>query len=327
MTTQNTLPRILQPSQSFVMMYPEAQEFTDKQLSIFWLPDEIKLEKDVQDILVNMTEAERHGIITVLKLFTLYELFAGAEYWGGRIMQRFLRPELQRMAATFSMTELAIHQMFYDEINKLLGLSNDAFYTSYVDDPVLKSRMEFIDSIVSDEDELLSLGAFTFVEGSVLYSNFAYLKHFQSQGKNKLLNLVRGINFSVRDENLHALAGAWLFRTLRSEMEALGMDTSYVQAKIEEVARKVYEHECKIIDMIFEQGKIDGITDVQLRHFVESRINICLQELGYPKMFEVTYNPIADWFYSGINGFQFNDFFSGQGKEYHRNWSTSEFVW
>lgn len=33
-------------------------EFTNKQLHIFWLPEEIKVEKDVQDVLVNFTPAE-----------------------------------------------------------------------------------------------------------------------------------------------------------------------------------------------------------------------------------------------------------------------------
>jgi ribonucleotide reductase beta subunit family protein with ferritin-like domain len=36
-------------------------EFADKQLSIFWLPDEIKVEKDIQDVLVNFSEAEKHA--------------------------------------------------------------------------------------------------------------------------------------------------------------------------------------------------------------------------------------------------------------------------
>ena len=34
--------------------------FAEQQLKIFWLPDEIKVEKDIQDILVNFSEAERH---------------------------------------------------------------------------------------------------------------------------------------------------------------------------------------------------------------------------------------------------------------------------
>jgi ribonucleotide reductase beta subunit family protein with ferritin-like domain len=44
-------------------------EFTNRQLKIFWLPEEINVEKDIQDVLVNFTPAEKHGVITTLKLF------------------------------------------------------------------------------------------------------------------------------------------------------------------------------------------------------------------------------------------------------------------
>ena len=55
----------------------EPIEFADQQLKIFWLPDEVKVEKDVQDVLVNFSESEKHGVITTLKLFSLYETHAG----------------------------------------------------------------------------------------------------------------------------------------------------------------------------------------------------------------------------------------------------------
>lgn len=47
----------------------EPVEFADQQLKVFWLPDEIKVEKDIQDVLVNFSEAEKHAVITTLKLF------------------------------------------------------------------------------------------------------------------------------------------------------------------------------------------------------------------------------------------------------------------
>jgi len=61
-------PHVLESTESLVVNYKEAVEFTNQQLKIFWLPDEIKVEKDVQDILVNFTESEKHGVLTTLKL-------------------------------------------------------------------------------------------------------------------------------------------------------------------------------------------------------------------------------------------------------------------
>lgn len=311
----------------------EPVEFADKQLKIFWLPDEIKVEKDIQDVLVNFTEAEKHAVITTLKLFSIYETHAGDEYWGDRFKKMFDGAEFHRMASVFAMFELAVHAPFYNKINQLLHIDTPEFYMSYLDNDVLKERVKHIGEIIDDGSDLISLAAFSLVEGAILYSSFAFLKHYQSQGKNKLMNVVRGINFSVRDENLHSVAGAWCFRykleRIKQSMssEAFTLFKQEIDNKIRVVARKIYEHECQIIAMLFEKGKIEGITAHQLENFVQSRINECLKELGFTKEYDVKYNPIAEWFYKGINDYTFNDFFSGMGNQYHRNWDQSAFTW
>lgn len=303
-------------------------KFTDDQLSIFWLPTEPKVEKDIQDILVNLTPAEKHGVLTVLKLFSHYELSAGDEYWNGRFGKIFPdRIEYVKMANAFSFFEINVHLPFYNRINELLHINTDEYYNSYVKDETLKARMEFIGKVVDSEDDLYSLAVFSMVEGVILYSSFAFLKHFQSKGKNKMLNVVRGINFSVRDENLHSIAGAYAFK---EKLQTNGYSEDYLsnlKETIYEAARQLCEHEFRIVDMIFEQGHIDGITSTQMKHFIESRVNLVLEQLGLKHIYTVEYNPIALWFYDGITGFQFNDFFSGIGASYSRDWSESEFVW
>jgi len=323
--------KLLEPTKSYVTHYPDAISFCEKAEGIFWTSKEIDVEKDKQDMLVNMTEAERHGVTTTLKLFTLYELIAGNEYWGERVKKAFPRPEIERMCSVFSFFELNIHAPFYDRLNKVLGLSNDEFYLSYANDPVLRDRINFVDNLVNQPDLLTSLGCFSLVEGAVLYSSFAFLKHFQAQGKNKLLNVVRGINFSVRDENIHAMAGAWLYRSLRDE--TLKANPSYrgevekASEAILEASRAIYEHESRIVDMIFEKGEIEGITSDQMKKFVQSRINLCLSQLGLPQVFEVMNDTISGWFYDNINSVSFNDFFTGVGSSYNRSWKQDGFVW
>lgn len=311
----------------------EPVEFADQQLKVFWLPDEIKVEKDIQDVLVNFTPAEKHAVITTLKLFSIYETHAGSEYWGGRFKNMFNGAEFHRMASVFSMFELAVHAPFYNKINQLLHIDTPEFYTSYLNDPVLKQRVEHIGEIIDHKDDLISLAAFSMVEGVILYSSFAFLKHYQSQGKNKLMNIVRGINFSVRDENMHATGGAWAFKYKLEQLkntlspEAFELHKLAIESQVRLVAKKLYEHECEIIAKLFEQGEIKGITAHQLENFVQSRINECLKQLGFEKEYDVKYNPIAEWFYKGINDYSFNDFFSGLGNQYHRNWDQSAFTW
>lgn len=324
--------RIKTPKETFTVDYPEAVKFADEQAEHFWPHNEVKVHKDKQDILVNMTESERHGTITTLKLFTLYEQIIGDEFWLNFVFKKFPRPaDIQPMAALFAAMELQVHAKFYAKINEELGLANDDFYTAYLDDPELKARIDFLENTLQGKDDLRSLGAFTFGEGAILYSSFAFLKHFQSQGKNKLLNVVSGINFSARDENLHSEAAAWLFRTLKDELyEAGEIDDEYIQQLEKDIysaAETVFEHEKVIIRKIFEHGDMEGITAKQLENFAQSRINLCLRNLGFKNLFKVEYNPIAEYFYKGINGFQMQDFFSAQGNQYSRGWHKESFTW
>lgn len=320
--------KLLTPTTSYVTHYPEAIKFAETQEGIFWTANEINVEKDIQDLRVNMTEAERHGVITTLKLFTLYELVAGNEYWLGRVRETFQRPDVQRMAASFGYFELNVHAPFYNKLNEALMLNNEDFYNDYIHNPILKSRMDFIGTLVNDPDHLVSLGCFSLIEGAVLYSSFAFLKHFQTKGKNKLMNVVRGINFSLRDENLHAMAGAWLYRSLRDEYtKANGYVWGDTEQVIRNASRAIYEHEAQIVDMIFEKGEIEGITAEQMKTFVKSRLNLCLTNLGIDPVFEVKNDIISEWFYDNINALSFHDFFTGVGNQYNRNWDQSRFTW
>ncbi|MFK5882847.1 MAG: ribonucleotide-diphosphate reductase subunit beta [Candidatus Izemoplasma sp.] len=335
------------PQDAYIYEYPEAAALAKLQRGVFWPPEEIKVEKDIQDMMVNMEPPERFGTTFLLKMFVKYEIFIGNEYWGNRVMKMFPKPCIQMMANCFSFFEINVHAPFYNQLNEALHLNTEEFYNSYTEDSVLVDRMDFLDKMVSSKDDLLSLAVFSMIEGAVLYSAFAFFKHFQSKGKNKLMNVVRGINFSVRDENIHCIGGALCYNIRKNEevaalklqwKEASLLDKAgYVdpstyqyaelEEKIKEAAMKIYEHECHIIDTIFSKGPIEGITDIQLKHFVESRLNICLKQLGIPAMFMVTYNPIAEWFYEGINAYQLNDFFTSTGREYSRNWSESAFTW
>lgn len=320
-------PRILQKKTTYTIDYPAAIEFANKQMDVFWHPEEIMVEKDIQDLKVNFTEAERHGTITTLKLFTAYEVRLGEEYWLNKVFYRFRRPDIQRMASCFSFYELNIHSPFYSRLNEALGLATDEFYESYTKDPILKERMDFIEKLVVEPSLPVSIAAFSMVEGAVLYSAFAFLKHFQANGKNKLVNVTAGINYSARDEAIHALGGAWLYKTLVDELKVSEKELKVIKSKIIALARTIEEHENRIIDMVFEKGSMEGITKEDLKTFVRSRINICLSNLGIEGIYEIAKNPIADWFYKNITGTLFHDFFQKVGNSYKRTWSEKSFVW
>jgi len=334
-TTQEKVSKcdILKSVEGWVLEYPQYAKIADEQMHTFWPWDEPEVDNDVQDLRVRLTDSERHGLISQLKLFTKYEQIAGDDYWTGRFMDTFKRPELQRMATMFGAVELNSHAPFYNKINELLFLDTEEFYAEWKLSPALVDRMKFIGKYVESKNDLLSLAAFSFIEGAVLYSSFAFIKHFQAQecGKDLIKNICRGINLSVADENTHAVGGAMVFRDLVREAGLTTDELEWLYDLIGYIALQVYHHEAAIIEDIYSQGDIANFPKQGLLDFVKHRCNLCLSNLGIDTIFEEDQldGSIKAWFYKNINSVQFHDFFTGGGSEYNLKWKEAKFgaVW
>lgn len=305
--------------------YPEAFQFAKAQNDHHWTHSQIEVDSDLMQYKTEFTEAEKHGINTVLKLFTTYEIQV-ADYWIDVVYRFFPKPEIRMMAQVFAAME-AEHALFYDKLNEALGLSTKEFYLGFLNDEAMTSRMDFIGKMLAVGDKpdartlALSLAAFSFIEGVVLYSSFAFLMSFQQPPKNKLKNIFTGLSYSVRDEGMHADADSWLFNQFIKEQK---IDIADLKEEITEMAMSCQILEEKIVDQIFAEGKIEGITDHQLKEFVKSRVDTKLKDLGIDRIFNVTYNPISKWFYKSINAVEFTDFFDRSPTSYTSDWNFSK---
>jgi len=323
------MARIEEPKESYTVDYPQAIEAAKKQTSIIWFAEELGVEKDENDLRTKCTEGERHGITTVLKLFTQYELMLGGEeFWGGKVQKMFPRPDIQRMATTFAFVEIGIHAPFYDLINKTLSIATDEFYLSWKEDEVLKARVEFIDKFAASDDKLRATAAFAFMEGAVLFSNFAFLKSFNVGGYNMIPHITSGIDASSKDEDFHSMASAWLFNQLLSEkLEGKEITKKAVKELYEDIkliAQEVYEHEARICDMIFEKGGIRTIEKEDMLHFVRNRIDVVLTYLNAKTLFKDKQGKVSEWFYNQLSTFKYADFFNNTQIQYVRNWNKSK---
>lgn len=319
--------RIETPKESYTVDYPQAVKAAQEQTRIFWTAEELGVESDEQDIRTKCTEGEKKGIMKVLQLFTNYEVhLGGEEFWGNKVYKMFPRPEIQRMAATFSFMELGVHAPFYDLINKTLGIATDEFYTSWKDDPVLVERMNFIGKYADADDPLIATAAFAFMEGVVLFSNFAFLKSFNVGGYNLIPHITAGIDASAKDEGFHCMASAWLFNQCLLEREQLGLiseeEKKQLTEQIVEIAKTVFCHEMSIVDEIFENDNIRTITKEEVVRFIEDRIDVVLGYLKCPPLFDHEQpGKVSEWFYSQLSSFKYSDFFSAQQVQYIRSWS------
>lgn len=324
------MAKLREPTQSFTVKYPKLVELADLQLNEFyWKWKEVQVSKDKHQFLTELSEAEKHAILTAAKLFVKYESFVGNEFWINRIMKMFPRPEVERLAATFAMVELAIHSPFYQALNTELGLDTDEFWESYTEDPILVERIQYLESFVDGEDDRLSLAVFSMMEGAILFSSFALFKSFNSNGHNLLVNFGAGINQSALDENLHHEAGAWLFRQDLKESRLSKEAKEELFKKIQDAGVALYKHEEQIIEKFHEKGELRGITKEQFKTFIKSRINYCLNNFGIEPVFDITNepNPVEGWFGTKIKGYIANDFFNTLGREYSSRFVENKFAW
>lgn len=308
----------------YVVTFPEIDKLADEQAHVFWPHSEIAVENDAQDLKFNMTEGELHGMIETLRLFTQYEISVGQDYWVGRVSKKFKLPEIQRMATMFAAVEFNSHMPFYSKVNELLNLNTKEFFGEWRGIEDLRKRMEFISEAVKSEDDALSIAAFSMIEGSVLYSNFAFIKHFQAPlySKDLMKNTCRGVDMSVGDEHLHSLGGAMLFNLVCEDKE------KYKEA-VYRMAKEILAHEEAIVERIFSKG-IPKLNKEDILSFVKQRIDLCLENLGYEPLFNDTNTTVADWFYQNTTSIKLHDFFSGgTGSEYSINWNPEKFkeVW
>lgn len=325
------LSQIETPTDSYVTRYPWAVDMAIEQQDIFWPAHELGVEEDEADFRVNLNEAERHGVLTAQSILTQYELMIGGdEMWGGKIARMFPRPDVQRMCASFANVELNSHAPFYAIGNQVMGLDTDEFYSRWRKDPVLSERIAFIAKCAASDDALEVTAALAFLEGAVLFANFGFFKGFNSRGFNFIPHFVAGIDGSAKDENFHSIGSAYLFQTCKAERIAAGnhseADESRLRDVIWKMAQQVALHERQITTKLFEVPGNRVVTEEEVVHFFQDRINVVLDRLSMPVMFPQEKGVISGWFYQQLSTVKVPDFFAATQLQYRRSWAKHKLV-
>lgn len=311
--------------------YPWALEAIDASESRHWRWNQTHIENDYQDLTTKLTQPELHGIKEVLRLFTLYETEIGENYWQGIVAKVFPHPEIKMMCSRFAYEEFGIHARAYAAINDVLDELDEEHMTSWRQDENLVKRMEFISDAAmipknyNALDVLKALGAFILIEGAVLSSSFAFIKHFKANGKNLLSGMVEAINYSLQDEMGHYKNGALLFRTLREQAQLTKQENQELTTHIIKLSEKTREHEAIITENIFSHGRITGITHHQTDNFVNNQCVRLLDLLEVEHDMELLPTDIENWYWTNVSGLKMNDFFATQSTAYSHNWVKGKF--
>lgn len=312
---------VYQEVETYNHRYPYFAEETDEQIeNNRWTWKEINLEKDKHDFLVRMTKQERYATTFALKLFLKYETMIGGSYWSGRFKQMFKRAEFNRKSSFYAHQEDNVHAPFYNEFNRVMGLTEDSFYESWKNEDCLRDRVQFIGKMINHEFDLYSLAAFTFIEGAVLYNSFGFFKHFQVNGKNLVTNAVAGTDQSVLDENNHAHTSAAAFCIVVKEAFEYGLINEQMYKEIVEniyiIENVIKEHEFLIIRAMFPYGEIKEYTIFMADNFLLERLNECSERMNIKPIYEVKDHTIKSWFKATTSLYTSNDNFHKKSREY-----------
>lgn len=308
-------------------LYPVAKDIMESQQDVSWTAQEIPVDKDVHDYRHELNEHQSNLTTITLQLFVEIEQEVG-EVWE-KIAHWFPHSEIEGCCAEISRMEKAVHAFFYQKMSDVLNLDPEEIAHNQETISVLKNKLVFLKSITAnlDENKPLSLATVAMIEQVLLFSNFAMLKSFQSNGHNLIKNTITGVDFVVQDEQLHGDFASYLFKTMIDEDSKTNtINKPLLKEQVLAVLAEIITHEDAVIDYTFSGDiAINDITGPQLKTFIRSRANDVLALLGYEPIYTIEGNPIATWFYKGSKSIKTHDFFAGITNQYRRSWKLDSF--
>lgn len=318
----------------YELRYPKLLELSNKQIEQqMWFASEVRVEEeDRLEMLYKLTPLQQKVVKAILPMFRKYEDNV-ADFWIDVFMRYFLSHECKEGAVVIAMIERAVHERFYDKINKVFGTDTDEHYLSYLQDPVFKERAKWLGETLRNEDKHLVCLVYGLVEGVSLFSMFALLRSFQANGYNLIATTVKGTKQSSIDELLHSEYLATAFNYLYQEKGISLEDDAYYYDKLLEQTRNVVDNEKYILtQLIGDVGSFNGVSIEKYFELIEYLANVYFIRLGCKKLPfpEVTESDLYSWFVSTSVGYADPDFFGkGLGKEYETAWNKEGFgkVW
>lgn len=293
-----------------LIKYPELFSYFNKQLLLFWRPEEQPIGKDMGDF-KSLSKHEK-------KLFT-YNL-------GFQILLDSIQSRgLSNIAENCSNTEVelflqwwaafeGLHSYSYTYIvknvypdpNKILDeisqdqdiISRAMGVTKYYD-----GLMNSLDSSESLHDKkkalYLTIVSIQILEAVRFYVSFACSYYFAT--KNKMIGNAKIIQLINRDENLHMNFTKELLKILQTNPEEGFIEVAKeCEPVVQQMWKDAAEEEIKWAEFLFEDGEIIGlnakILEQFMKHLVYERMTLC----GYEPIYPETPNPIM-WIEAFMN--------------------------
>lgn len=302
--------------------YPWAVDYAVSHEKIHWGEWEAKLNDDVTQWQGGkLTAKEKNHITQILRLFTQSDVAVGTNYIE-YYLQKFKNNEIRAMLTSFANREF-IHQRAYALLNDTLGLPEEEF-SAFTEIAAMKDKLDFMGDIdVHSHTGLAkSIARSVLNEGMSLFSAFVMLLNYQRFGKMRGMSEI--VEWSIRDETMHCEGMVKLFREFCDEHPKVVTDE--FKKDIYQMFRDAVALEDKVIELAFELGGVEGITEDEVKQYIRYIADRRLIQLGLKGNWKIKENPLPwlDWV---LNGDSFKNFFEGTVTDYNADGMAGEWGW
>lgn len=312
------------PNKILPIHYPWAREHYKAGVANNWVPEEISMQRDVEQWKspAALSETERRLILWNLGFFSTAESLT-ANNIVLAVYHHITNPEARQYLLRQAFEE-AIHTDTFIYCCDTLGLDPDEIYNMYNTIPSIHAKDAFVVDLTqvvfdphftTEGDPNVQkfvrdlVGFYVIMEGIFFYAGFAMMLALKRQ--NKMVGIGEQFEFIMRDESLHLAFGCDLINTIRAENPAIW--TPAFEAELVALIRRAVELEKAYAHDACPQGLL-GINAEQFSQYVEHIADRRLDRIGLPKQYG-TANPLP-WMSQATDLAKEKNFFETRVTEY-----------
>ena len=312
------------PNKILPITYPWAREYYKAGVANNWTPEEVSMQKDVEQWKSDhaLSETERRLILWNLGFFSTAESLT-ANNIVLAVYNHVTNPESRQYLLRQGFEE-AIHTDTFIYCCDTLGLDPDEIYNMYNTIPSIQEKDDYVveltrsvfdpnfttegvDNIQRFVRDLI--GYYVIMEGIFFYAGFAMMLALRRQ--NKMIGIGEQFEYIMRDESLHLAFGCDLIKTIRSENPEIW--TKAFQDEILDLVGKAVELERRYAFDACPEGLL-GINPEQFGQYVEHVADRRLERLGLAKLYNRA-NPFP-WMSQATDLSKEKNFFETRVTEY-----------
>lgn len=301
-------------------LYPWSQDFLNAMWEGHWTPNEFTFSSDVQDFKVKMSKEQQDIIIKTLSCIGQIEI-AVKKFWS-KLGDNLPHPSITDIGMVMANIEV-IHNIAYEKLLNVLDLQHVFEENLKLD--IIANRVKYLRKYLNKEysddkkQYIYALILFTlFVENVSLFSQF-YIVSWFNRYQNILKDTAQQVQYTAKEEHIHAQIGIKLVQTLREEYPELFDEE--LEKKIIKEAKTAFESESKIVDWILGDFSDQRINAHVLKEYIKSRINDSLIQIGFKKIYDINPKDIRDfeWMDEEVLGNNMTDFFHKKPIDYSKS--------